>query len=331
MDRSAFYRSRNGFFIVLVWVLLILNVLRDPMLSSDDPRLLFMIITGGLACCLPTFLHVKNRSPATIPYLSAALFSLMTFYELARHFCLFSFLLLYISILVFSLYSNFRLILFNGCLVMTSMIMVIQIFQTNNEFMTNNLLLFLGGSLLTTAVLVIHARRFEQTSYVLASRTQTCEQIHIRTNAAAVDLHSTADLLHSWSTELELELQHASQICQDIRKSLEYANDRIEGIWNKGTARPLGDQTSTAVLPDAAEIRERLLRITAKTLHLSEHMEANKQAIEDIHAGLSHQYGKLSDLIDKIQSPNSAAKQKADYVNDAPLFSPAFLTRFKIR
>ncbi|GGA49332.1 hypothetical protein [Paenibacillus physcomitrellae] len=327
MDRSTFYQSRNGLFVVLAWIALILVVLRDPLLRQDDPRLLFVIIGGGIACSLPTLMHYKNLKISSIPYITAALFALITCYALARNSGLFNFLTLYISLLLCSLYSNSRLILFNGCLVTATIMTVSQLFQANNEFLADNELLLLGGSLLTTAILAINARRFEQAVLTLVSRRRACEQMQTRTTAAAADLQSTADLLYNWSTELELELEHAVQVCQDIRISLDAAGFTLE--WEKiaESARAPGETASSASTVNPYDIRERFLRITVKMLHLSEQMMANRQSIEDIHAGLSHQYGQLSGLIQAIQGTGTALKSKPGCLTHKSFFSPAYLSQ----
>jgi hypothetical protein len=332
MNRSAFLHSRDGFSVVMLWILLIIMILKGLMLDDNNPEMLALVLVGGLLCSIPTLMHYRKIRTSYIRYIAATLLSLMALYGLYLQFSLCNYLILYVNMVMLSLYSNYRLVIYNGLWLMAITILAYRIHRSETIFLQEEgIVPLLIAVALVTAALTIIARRAERMAQELAEHKRAALHTQIRTNAAVDDLQSTMDLLYNWSLELEHDIQETHRICNDITSTLECTNlsmdytaetaasleegllpstDVEEHLYdpllsNFGSFTDRGEGYAPPGRLNIHEMRERFLRITAKMLHLSEHTAINQQAIEDIKAGLSHQYIKLAEL---IQATNSAIR-----------------------
>ncbi|MCK8488247.1 methyl-accepting chemotaxis protein [Paenibacillus sp. MBLB2552] len=310
MENNSILQRRNKLFVKIIWGMVALGVLTDIMIQVDSKVLYTLIIVGGICCSIATYMTYANKGTRYVMFVIPVITQLLTFLLIYHDPdpIVSTYLLVYVSIGIMTLYSNYKPIIFAGVLGIGITIYFFNVpFYHDKLFPRESLsylLLFLG---FLTVALAFAARFSERLQQDVLTKQRDTAEAKRRSDELLTNLQTSLDVLGRLSTQLRDNVNVTGSISKEITTTFGSVSSTLERQTLGLTETTKSVQEVGGAVEVTAEISAQLQALSTDMLHnteaagakmnsLSVHIEHLQQVI----AGTVTQMQKLRDQNEQI-------------------------------
>ncbi|MDU4694215.1 MULTISPECIES: methyl-accepting chemotaxis protein [Paenibacillus] len=274
MENNSILQRRNKLFVKIIWGMVALGVLTDIMIQVDSKVLYTLIIVGGICCSIATYMTYANKGTRYVMFVIPVITSLLTFLLIYHDPdpIVSTYLLVYVSIGIMTLYSNYKPIILSGVLGMGITVYFFNVpFYHDKLFPRESLsylLLFLG---FLTVALAFAARFSERLQKDVLAKQQDTAEAKRRSDELLTNLQSSLDVLGRLSTQLRDNVNVTGSISKEITTTFGSVSSTLE-------RQTLGLQETTKSVQEVGGAVEVTAEISAQLQDLSTNMLQNTEA-----------------------------------------------------
>ncbi|MCH1638915.1 methyl-accepting chemotaxis protein [Paenibacillus timonensis] len=274
MENNSILQRRNKLFVKIIWGMVALGVLTDIMIQVDSKVLFTLIIVGGICCSIATYMTYANKGTRYVMFVIPVITQLLTFLLIYQDPdpIISTYLLVYVSIGIMTLYANYKPILFSGVLGMGITVYFFNVpFYHDKLFPRESLsylLLFLGFLIVALAFAARFSERLQKD--VLAKQQDTVEAKR-RSDELLANLQTSLDVLGRLSSQLRENVNVTGTISKEITTTFGSVSSTLE-------RQTLGLQETTQSVQEVGGAVEVTAEISAQLQELSTDMLQNTEA-----------------------------------------------------
>lgn len=262
MEQLQVLYKRNRLLVYILWFSLLLGIATNLSTDATQTSTLILVIVGGIIAILVTVLSWKRWLANGMKYILTLSLAIISFLMISTTDSFATYLLIYYSLAVTTLYNNYRPILLSGlfALLFTNYFFVVDretLFVAFNDasIITFNLFVVLiTGALTASGVFGERLRRDAQVGYqqVLSAQERTESTLHIVSlTAESLDRSSTglrenADSVGVISREMTAAFTEVAGSTEQVNVSLAAASVSVR-VLNDGTV---------SIVDSTAKLRE---------------------------------------------------------------------------
>ncbi|MDF2814901.1 MAG: methyl-accepting chemotaxis protein [Paenibacillus sp.] len=280
MEQSAVLQRRNRLMVFILWFSLMLGIAVNLATDALPMNTIVLVVVGGVIAILVTVLVWLRLMVEGLKYLVALSLGVISFLMISTTDSFATYLLVYYSLAVTTLYNNYRPIFLSG---------LFALFFTNYFFITERDTLFAGFNdesqltfnlfvvLITGALMVsgVFGERLRKSAFqgfqeATSAQERTARTLHVVSRTAeALDrsssgLKENADSVGVISREMTTAFTEVASSTEQVNANLSSANGSMHKL-NEGTASIV---SSTAVLRELSASNAELTDSSMKQANL---------------------------------------------------------------
>lgn len=321
MDQLEVLHRKNRLMVYILWFSLLLGLSANLVTGAPPASMIVLLLGGGAIGVLTTLISWRRWLPYGMMYIVACSLAVITYLMLSTSSTFVTYLLIYYSIAVTTLYNNFRPTLLSSLFALaltnyfffTARDTIFANFVGADLISLNTFVVLTAGVLTASGVFGERLSRAAEQGYqqALAAQARTERTLHVvGLTAESLDRSSSglrehADSVGIISKEMTAAFTEVASSTGQVNRSLSAANDSIL-ILDEGTASIVDStsklrelSSSNAVLTDASMEQAALLE--AQMAKVTSIMDTTVALMQELNEQ-NRQIGELASTISDISN-----------------------------
>ncbi|NBC71308.1 methyl-accepting chemotaxis protein [Paenibacillus sacheonensis] len=280
MKLTETLHNRNKLLVYIIWAMLGLGLVVDSLTTAPMSSIITLLIVGGLSCATATLLTFKRWLPNYIMYFISGIVTVLTLLLIMTGPIWSTYLLVFVNLVIMTLYSNSRSIAFSG---ISGAVLTVCLFQTDyaaDLFPDQDVFSVMMYFVLIAVPLFASAKFSERLQSEVFAQSDSAIEEKNRSQAIVGRITGSLDTLHAFSTNLKTNIASTSAISSEVSSSFGEITGSIETQTSNVTDISSSMQLSRQAVASLAELSTEMRSLSVSSAELSLEGSGKAEALE---------------------------------------------------